>query len=157
MDSGIFCYIHSITSTLFQVNLPFPLLSTLTHARQIHFSALPTYSISISIQSITQGHFPILVLLYHIAISLFAISIFLYRTPLKLLPLFKLIRLWGEMGFLHKAGKAILEPLHHIFLLCIKQSSLPSEWRDHYITPIPKSGDRSLVSNYRPISLLSSV
>ena len=52
---------------------------------------------------------------------------------------------------------ATLEPLQHIFQLCVKHSTLPKEWRDHYITPIFKSGNRSLVSNYRPISLLSSV
>uniref|UniRef100_A0A1X7VUC2 Reverse transcriptase domain-containing protein n=1 Tax=Amphimedon queenslandica TaxID=400682 RepID=A0A1X7VUC2_AMPQE len=55
------------------------------------------------------------------------------------------------------AATAILEPLQHIFQLCVKHSTLPKEWRDHYITPIFKTGDRSLVSNYRPISLLSSV
>ena len=49
---------------------------------------------------------------------------------------------------------AILEPLHHLFAMCTQKSSLPVEWREHYITPIPKSGDRSVVSNYRPISLL---
>ena len=52
---------------------------------------------------------------------------------------------------------AILEPLHHLFAMCTQKSSLPVEWRDHYITPIPKSGDRSVVSNYRPISLLSCI
>ena len=52
---------------------------------------------------------------------------------------------------------AILEPLHHLFAMCTQKSSLPAEWRDHYITPIPKSGDRSVVSNYRPISLLSCI
>ena len=34
---------------------------------------------------------------------------------------------------------------------------IPSEWHDHFITPIPKSGDKTLISNYRPISRLSSV
>ena len=52
---------------------------------------------------------------------------------------------------------AILEPLHHLFAMCTQKSSLSAEWRDHYITPIPKSGDRSVVSNYRPISLLSCI
>ena len=52
---------------------------------------------------------------------------------------------------------AILEPLHHLFARCTQKSSLPAEWRDHYITPIPKSGDRSIVCNYRPISLLSCI
>ena len=52
------------------------------------------------------------------------------------------------------SATALLEPVHHLFSLCLSQSYLPAEWRRHHITPIYKSGDRSLVSNYRPISLL---
>ena len=55
------------------------------------------------------------------------------------------------------AATALLEPLHHLFDTCIKRSVIPLEWRRHFITPIFKSGDRSKVSNYRPISLLPSV
>uniref|UniRef100_A0A1X7UFN3 Reverse transcriptase domain-containing protein n=1 Tax=Amphimedon queenslandica TaxID=400682 RepID=A0A1X7UFN3_AMPQE len=33
-------------------------------------------------------------------------------------------------------------------------STIPSEWKVHRITPVYKSGDKSLVTNYRPISLL---
>ena len=35
--------------------------------------------------------------------------------------------------------------------------NIPEEWRTHLITPILKSGDKSKVNNYRPISLLCSV
>ena len=52
---------------------------------------------------------------------------------------------------------ALYEPLHHLFLLCLSQCSLPSEWRVHLIVPVFKSGDRSSVRNYRPISLLCTV
>uniref|UniRef100_A0A1X7VQP4 Reverse transcriptase domain-containing protein n=1 Tax=Amphimedon queenslandica TaxID=400682 RepID=A0A1X7VQP4_AMPQE len=58
---------------------------------------------------------------------------------------------------LKKAATALLEPIHHLFHLCVTQSSIPLQWRDHYITPIPKSGDKTVISNYRPISLLSSI
>ena len=44
--------------------------------------------------------------------------------------------------------------LHHLFLLCLFQHELPSEWRENLIIPIFKSGDASLVKNYRLISLL---
>ena len=36
-------------------------------------------------------------------------------------------------------------------------SSLPLEWLTHLISPIHKAGDKSVISNYRPISLLCSV
>jgi hypothetical protein len=55
---------------------------------------------------------------------------------------------------LKKAATPLLEPIHHLFSLCVSQSYIPSEWRLHYVTPIPKSGDKSDASNYRPISLL---
>ena len=55
---------------------------------------------------------------------------------------------------LKHSATALLYPIHHLFMLCLAQSYLPLEWRSHYITPIPKSGDLSSASNYRPISLL---
>ena len=55
---------------------------------------------------------------------------------------------------LKHCASALFEPLHHLFLLCLSQHELPSEWREHMIVPIFKSGDASLVKNYRPISLL---
>ena len=48
----------------------------------------------------------------------------------------------------------LCQPLHHLFSLSISQSYIPADWRLHLIKPIFKSGDRSLVQNYRPISLL---
>lgn len=49
---------------------------------------------------------------------------------------------------------ALCEPITHLFKLSLDQSHLPAEWKLHMITPIYKSGDKSLISNYRPISLL---
>ena len=49
---------------------------------------------------------------------------------------------------------ALYQPLHHLFCLSICQSYIPQEWRRHLVKPIHKSGDKSLVHNYRPISLL---
>uniref|UniRef100_A0A1X7TMN6 Reverse transcriptase domain-containing protein n=1 Tax=Amphimedon queenslandica TaxID=400682 RepID=A0A1X7TMN6_AMPQE len=49
---------------------------------------------------------------------------------------------------------SLCEPVHHLFSQCLIQSYLPMEWKVHKITPIHKSGDRSLINNYRPISLL---
>ena len=55
---------------------------------------------------------------------------------------------------LKHAASALAEPVHHLFYLCLTKSYLPAEWRCHHITPIHKSGDRSTITNYRPISLL---
>ena len=48
-------------------------------------------------------------------------------------------------------------PIYKLFQLTFKNSKLPQEWKTHCIIPIHKSGDKSLVSNYRPISLLPIV
>ena len=52
---------------------------------------------------------------------------------------------------------ALFQPLHHLFSLSLTQHYIHEEWRIHQITPIHKSGDRSLVNNYRPISPLCTV
>ena len=36
----------------------------------------------------------------------------------------------------------------------ITTGNIPTEWCTHYIIPIHKSGNKTLVNNYRPISLL---
>ena len=41
-----------------------------------------------------------------------------------------------------------------LFSNCLLYQKIPSEWKTHKISPIPKGGDPSLVSNYCPISLL---
>ena len=38
--------------------------------------------------------------------------------------------------------------------MCLSQHEIPTEWREHLIIPVYKSGDASLIKNYRPISLL---
>ena len=46
------------------------------------------------------------------------------------------------------------DPVLYLFRLCVDHHSIPDEWHAHRIIPIFKSGDRSSVTNYRPISLL---
>ena len=46
---------------------------------------------------------------------------------------------------------SLLEPILHLFTQCLKSGSLPSQWKIHKITPIPKKRE---IKNYRPISLL---
>ena len=61
-------------------------------------------------------------------------------------------------NYILKYGSPSLSyPIHHLFTECIYQSYLPCEWRTHKVVPIYKSGDKSSVKNYRPISLLCCI
>ena len=58
---------------------------------------------------------------------------------------------------LKHCAMSLFQPLHHLFNLTLTSSVIPTEWKMHQIVPVFKSGDRSLVQNYRPISLLCNV
>ena len=49
---------------------------------------------------------------------------------------------------------SLTSPVTHLFSTCMNQSILPQEWKVHKICPVPKKGDLSKITNYRPISLL---
>ncbi len=42
-----------------------------------------------------------------------------------------------------------------LFRLCLSTSISPSCWKYAHVQPVPKKGDRSNPSNYRPIALIS--
>ena len=46
-------------------------------------------------------------------------------------------------------------PLSIIFNKSFNIGSLPQDWKCAHVTPIHKKGARNLVSNYRPVSLIS--
>ena len=48
----------------------------------------------------------------------------------------------------------LLQIICHLFHTSISTSIIPCDWRTHCIVPIHKSGDKSSVSDYRPILLL---
>ena len=58
---------------------------------------------------------------------------------------------------LRSCALGLYAPLHHLFELSLYNGIIPAQWSVHIITPIFKSGDRSSVKNYRPISLLCTV
>jgi hypothetical protein len=44
-----------------------------------------------------------------------------------------------------------------LFNLSLSKSEFPTQWKIASVLPLFKKGDKSLISNYRPISLLSAV
>ena len=60
-------------------------------------------------------------------------------------------RLWKDVA------PVIAKPITYLVNLTISTGLIPSEWKDARVTPIFKSGARSDVNNYRPISVLLRV
>ena len=52
---------------------------------------------------------------------------------------------------------ALTPPLHHLFVLSVQISILPTQRKIHSVFPVHKSGRQSNVSNYRPTSLLCTI
>ncbi|CAG4958615.1 unnamed protein product [Colias eurytheme] len=48
-----------------------------------------------------------------------------------------------------------LQPLHFLFNMSLSSDTYPNEWKKSRITPIPKSGCKSQINNYRPIAVAS--
>lgn len=57
--------------------------------------------------------------------------------------------------FVYNCRFILSSVLCNIFNLSLQRGIFPHEWKKSYITPIFKSGNRSLIENYRPISKIS--
>ena len=51
----------------------------------------------------------------------------------------------------------IFPNIHHLFTISLSRQIILEEWRINLVVPFRKSGNKSEVSNYRPISLLCVV
>lgn len=58
---------------------------------------------------------------------------------------------------LKKCSDTICVPLTKIFNKSLSTGNFPSKWKESYIIPIHKSGNKNLINNYRPISILNSM
>ena len=58
--------------------------------------------------------------------------------------------------FVKKCSASLLDPLLLLFNKSLSCGIFPSKWKDSYIFPKNKSGNKHEVSNYRPISILSN-
>ena len=58
---------------------------------------------------------------------------------------------------LKKCSSSLAYPLTLLFNLSFSQGQIPPEWKLANIVPVHKKGDKSLVENYRPISLISII
>ena len=57
-------------------------------------------------------------------------------------------------ALLKYCAEPLAAPIRYLFTLSLNSHSLPQEWRTHCVVPVFKSGDKCLINNYRPISLL---
>ena len=49
---------------------------------------------------------------------------------------------------------SIVKPLPIIFKDCLQSGSFPNNWKKSNVVPVDKKGDKQLLQNYRPVSLL---
>ena len=63
---------------------------------------------------------------------------------------------WDEISseILKMGADALAEPLTAIINHSIETSKFPTSWKEAIVCPLYKKGDRKLVNNYRPVSLL---
>ena len=59
--------------------------------------------------------------------------------------------------FIARNISALLKPITAIFNICLLSNSVPNQWKSAFVIPVYKKGSRSDASNYRPVSLTSSL
>ena len=59
-----------------------------------------------------------------------------------------------SIRMLKLCDKSICKPLDLIFKSCMKQGKFSTEWKKANVVPVYKKGDKQILNNYRPVSLL---
>ena len=59
--------------------------------------------------------------------------------------------------FLKEVREGIATQLYLIFKRSLEEGKVPTAWKDSSVTALHKSGDKSLASNYQPVSLTSVI
>ena len=57
-------------------------------------------------------------------------------------------------GMIKICDQSIVQPLSLIYRNCLNTGTFPDIWKTSNIVPVHKKGDKQIVSNYRPVSLL---
>ncbi|CAH2105171.1 unnamed protein product [Euphydryas editha] len=58
--------------------------------------------------------------------------------------------------FIKRCATYLVEPLLRIFNMSLQTGTFPTEWKKARVVPIHKANDDDIISNYRPISILST-
>ena len=59
-----------------------------------------------------------------------------------------------SIGMIKICDTSIWRPLKLIFQSCLKNEKFPTEWKKADVVPVYKKGDKQILKNYPPISLL---
>ena len=51
-------------------------------------------------------------------------------------------------------GPSVIKPLSLLFNNCLRDGVFPNDWKKANVIPVHKKGNKQLVSNYSPVSLL---
>ena len=60
-----------------------------------------------------------------------------------------------SIPMLKLCDESIYKPLNLIFKSCLETGQFPSDWKKANVVPVFKKGDKQLLKDYHPISLLS--